>query len=554
MSESPKSDTSGGKRARLAVEDKLLDEPLTAGQVAEIVTRGFQDLGIRKEMLDHRSQMQNLSARQEDTATIANRLVSELSAVVIELRGALTSHETRMNDQLSNFIEQQSRIQMLHQTTANQQQNLAHTQGETLEAFRVVESAMNDQQQRFVQYQQSNVPASSTDYCPMSENTHRNDLPVHGHLFDPTNVPLNSTPNANPVHGQPMNVPTNRFDHGGYPSPVVGGSFNPYSNTSNDNNVRSQNAPMVGGQLRSPAISNSKITAPPVFNSSNFLNWRKDYEFWRDLYWYIEDGQILSVTGIHSSPQLKKFMIRFIRESRANSNLRTVVLFLDTLESYFPANNRERQVTFLDDLMSLRRESGESIQQFWFRHDEVRSDLDGYHIDLPESLMFVRMLKAIGVSAHIRLSIITRLDCRALEHNLQNLRLVPIELLGVYKDMLGKSEGAMTVEDSNDLFMDNADPDMVLSAAKKKMRKPGMEVNSMRNAQALSNLPNRSNASQPYVASDGNRSGIICYRCGQKDHVLKDCPLPFQRQLMFAPAKGKGKGNVPKETLVSETV
>ena len=35
------------------------------------------------------------------------------------------------------------------------------------------------------------------------------------------------------------------------------------------------------------------------------------------------------------------------------------------------------------------------------------------------------------------------------------------------------------------------------------------------------------------------KGGIICYRCGKGDHVLRDCPLPYTATLAFAPRKGK---------------
>ena len=65
-----------------------------------------------------------------------------------------------------------------------------------------------------------------------------------------------------------------------------------------------------------------------------------------------------------------------------------------------------------------------------------------------------------------------------------------------------------------------------------------METNAIRKTLNLANFHNKTENSEK------NKSPpLLCYRCGQKDHLLKNCPKPYTPNLMFAPKKGDGEGN-----------
>ena len=95
-----------------------------------------------------------------------------------------------------------------------------------------------------------------------------------------------------------------------------------------------------------------------------------------------------------------------------------------------------------------------------------------------------------------------------------------------------RSESALSEDEWNQQAM--------IAAKKKLVRRPGMESDSVRNALALSNFQNRRAGGGKGVQSDRRPATGLCYRCGKTDHLLKDFPLPFQRQLTFAPPKGNG--------------
>ena len=225
------------------------------------------------------------------------------------------------------------------------------------------------------------------------------------------------------------------------------GVRNRYSSVGNAFN-RNVHQELGGGMLRTPMASNSKIMAPTVFDGAKYNIWRRDFLFWRDLYWYVSDGQLLSIVGLNASTNLKRYMVRFFRETRTNSADRAIMHLLDTLQSHFSATSKEREAYYLDEILNARRENGESIQSFWFWYEELQHQIEGANIAFPEGMMFLRLLKSINVTAHIRLALITRMDCRNMKHGAQELKRVIIELLGVYKDMLGARETAMQSTES----------------------------------------------------------------------------------------------------------
>ena len=100
----------------------------------------------------------------------------------------------------------------------------------------------------------------------------------------------------------------------------------------------------------------------------------------------------------------------------------------------------------------------------------------------------------------------------------------------------GDSGESTNAADANTLIVRKTKPG--------RRNKPGMEVSAIRNSQSKTNMENGA-----LVASKTSKSPskIICYRCGKDDHTLKQCPLPFQPKLAFAPARN----NTTKRTVLS---
>ena len=225
-----------------------------------------------------------------------------------------------------------------------------------------------------------------------------------------------------------------------------------------------------------PVISANKITPPPPFDGGKYLNWQREYQFWRDIYWFVDDNQLLSVTGLHANSSLRKFLIQFFRQTREDLRKRTIKEFLARMLKHFSATVKEREAYYVGELLPMKRESSESIQGFWFKYDEMMRNLHGSQISMPDTVMFPRVLKALNISSNVRLSLITRLDCQGMGHTIENLRLVTIELMGVYKEVLGKGEnvhGSFAIDaqlsDDEHVLMGKV---LAVARAKKKGRRP----------------------------------------------------------------------------------
>ena len=87
----------------------------------------------------------------------------------------------------------------------------------------------------------------------------------------------------------------------------------------------------------------------------------------------------------------------------------------------------------MDRLSEYRREAGESTQAFWAKFDLLLIHLDGSALCLTDGLLFMRALRAMGLSYEQRTSLLSMIDCRALPHAVSDIRLCCIQLLGLYK-------------------------------------------------------------------------------------------------------------------------
>ena len=189
------------------------------------------------------------------------------------------------------------------------------------------------------------------------------------------------------------------------------------------------------------------------------------------------ESQLLSTTGLNANPQLRQYMIAFFRDTRASPESRTIKFFLDTIQEQFTASIKEREAYYLGEVLNLKRNSNETVQSFWFRFDDVRQNLEGSAVELPEGMLFVRLLRSLNLNAQMRLAIISRLDCHSLPHNVHWLRRVSTELLGVYKEMLGKPESAL-VMNPEELSDDDQDAnedleETLIARAKRRLKNQG---------------------------------------------------------------------------------
>ena len=168
-----------------------------------------------------------------------------------------------------------------------------------------------------------------------------------------------------------------------------------------------------------PSTAKHQNSASPNFDPNKFLTWEKEYWFWCDIYWFVEDSQLLSITSLGATPMLKKYLMTFMRCTRESPESRTLVNLAQLMQEQFSASIKEREMSYLDEMLSLKRESSELAQAFWYRYGELVYQLEGNSILTPGNMLFLRLLRALNVPNHIRLAIIARLDCTGGKHDVK---------------------------------------------------------------------------------------------------------------------------------------
>ena len=493
--------------------------PIDSQECEKLFASVLDKSGILHAIRDNQIQCQGLKLMQDESNSTANALVKDLSDAIAHLQNTIVECDQKhLNDTTvlhqraveveCNSRDREERVwneQMIHNRKMQDLQSQLTFLMQSVadhNASTIKEETMEDQS---VPRSSSFNPASLGE-CTRGKGVQRKDNLVNHAQWAADHGVSAETPN---VHGDLRNAAVNSDLGRLRPQRVPVGI--PPSNA-------------AGGSPKCPILSNSKINPPPGFEPTKFVSWKREYLFWRDIYWYVEDAQLLSVTSLAASPVLKKFLMAYLRDSRDQPNSRSICGFVDALQTQFSAHIREREMTHLDELLAIKRENSELVQNFWFRYDELVIQMDDRSLVLPDNMLFLRLLKGLNVPNHVRLSIITRLDCQGAEHTVKNLRKISIELLGVYKDVLHRQEGGMVVSNATE-------EETLITGTKKPNKKPGMEERSVRASVSASNFPNA------LETSTAGKGAYRCFRCGATDHTLRQCPKPFTPLLMFAPKK-----------------
>ena len=304
-----------------------------------------------------------------------------------------------------------------------------------------------------------------------------------------------------------------------------------------------------------PAYTNFKVTAPPVFSVEKYSVWRKELVFWRELYFYVPDLHLLSVLGLHADSILKSLLMKFHYSTRDDGHRRTLSNLLRLLDENYLITSKERELKQMDKLMDLRRSADENVISFWMKFESILQALDGCSSQLSESFLFIRALKSLNVNQVQRSSLMTFIECQNLTHSWPNLKKASVKLFGIYTEVASKGSNVFQSETSGgNLSIDLGEQDQLLlvrRGGKPSRNRPGMEQQAIRRTQESMNMPNKTMTADSGTEKNAVKGEGKCFRCGKRDHILRNCPLPFTPVLAFAP--NRSKASPPNRTFTTET-
>lgn len=142
------------------------------------------------------------------------------------------------------------------------------------------------------------------------------------------------------------------------------------------------------------------------------------------------------------------------------------------------------------------------------------------------------------------------IDCQNKSRDVENLKTASIRLFGLYRDVINQKSDSEVFnvydavssgegEDASEIGENDAFA--IRKARPGRRNRHGMETSAIRKTQSQTNMEN--GVTLASKANPGSTAKLVCYRCGKAGHTLKQCPLPFQPKLAFAPVRPAPKRN-----------
>ena len=290
----------------------------------------------------------------------------------------------------------------------------------------------------------------------------------------------------------------------------------------------------------------AKLIPPPEFSAVRYAAWKKEVGYWRELYSYVPEGQVMCTLGLTATSELKRILMRFVKKTRNEPQSRTLKNLMLVLDENYAVSSRDREMDEMGKLSQLYKEPNEPYQLFWHRYETIMDALESPRGSLGEEFLFTRCLKGLNLTPPQRINILMALDCRGLNHTVSNLKNCSLKILGMYRSLNQPDKHVLYTDQLESQDDDDGYEDVYIAAKRKTTRnRPGMEKMAIKKTQGSMNLDNET--FMEYKTDDetflgkGNSPALICFRCGGADHLLRQCPLPYTATLAFAPRKGTGK-------------
>ena len=131
---------------------------------------------------------------------------------------------------------------------------------------------------------------------------------------------------------------------------------------SDDRNISPPAAPMMP----------MKLIPPPEFSAARYATWKKEVNYWRELYSYVSEGQIMCTLGLTATSELKRILMHFVKTTRHDPRLRSINNLFAILGENYAVSSREKRwprwrsyLYSLKNRMNPSRFSGIDTQPSW---------------------------------------------------------------------------------------------------------------------------------------------------------------------------------------------
>ena len=544
--------------------------------IQEELHRALKDRVVPSILEEVESKFKYMHELNKDLISTANTVLTKVQLSFEELRNEQHVTKQQIHSEKSKASQQASLLEQMCYEQEKQHQALAQSQSEARFGFQVLENAVVNHEERLRnQTPDARIQSNYTVPSEQSAEYGQDDRGLGRQpVFDgqgsqrrqevrtatvsenrpvgsnDTNLSWSRTPAISQQYSSNATtfLPTSPDMSFGMTIPSI--PTNDPGNTRSWNHMNDDSA----GANRNPIFHDKqvqlaawphgvKVSPPPMLDTSKYVAWKKEFNFWRELYGFLPDEYLLSVMGAGTATNIRQMIMKMFHDTKATPERRNIPLLLTYLDKSYATTSREREMNALERLLEIRREGSETVQAFWLRFESILITLENTSSILSSEMIFMRALKSLQLSHQQKTAVLMMLDCQNKDHDIENLKNVSIRLFGLYRDAVTSRQdsrafvsGEILEQSGSGRTSEEEYETLIVKRAKpKKKNKPGMESFAIRKTQVQTNMDNGT-LYAPKTTKPAQK-GIICYRCGKTDHTLRQCPMPFQPKLAFAPAR-----------------
>ena len=301
---------------------------------------------------------------------------------------------------------------------------------------------------------------------------------------------------------------------------------------------------------------NASVRAAPKFSADHYHRWKDEVMFWKEIHPYSTEDALLAELALGSEGVLRTIMVAFLKDTRGQLQQRTLGRLFLILDSSFKREASEQAIQRMGKFNKFKKEGQEDIKAFWIRYQKMIGDIKSCGLTITPEMEFVRAISALSLSDHHRMSVLAAMSNHPNPHCPETLKTITRRLFQGDVDegeiLLQQPNGETWVEGEEEW----EETTFTANTKGKTRNRPGLEKAALSNTRRLMNFPNTEKGKGKGKPS---KQETFCWRCGSRDHIARNCHLPFQPVLAFGktgkggqPASAKGENIMLADTIVPE--